>query len=593
MAFDGLCIRALKTEFEEKLIGGRIYKIYQPEADELLLVVKNRMGEENITARLVLSVNAGLPMMYLTEETKENPTTAPGFCMLLRKHIGNGRIVEITQPGLERILEFKIEHLDELGDLRTKRLVVEIMGKHSNIIFVDDGNMIVDSIKHISHMVSSVREVLPGRAYVYPPGQEKADPLTLDDNYYVNHVLTEPLPVAKAIYTRLTGISPVMAQELCYRAGVDGDASTAALTANAKEQLLRVTKEMLFQVKEGGFTPCIAYDGYMPLEFSSCLLTMYGEECAYPLSKEAKGYYLSPSMSDAVIKYYRSKSVSSRMKQHSQDLRRLVQNAVERTAKKLDLMESQKKSTKKREMYRIYGELLNAFGYSAKPGAGEITVENYYDDNKLLTIPLDKELSAVENAKRYFNRYNKLKRTYEATIKLTEETREELSYLLSVQNSLELAETLDDIRDIKRELAESGYLRGKGEKVKRQEKSKPLHFISSDGYHMYVGKNNYQNDELSFKVAAAGDLWFHAKQMPGSHVIVKTEGASEIPDSTYEEAARLAAFYSSGKTAPKVEVDYTEKRNLKKPPGAKPGYVIYHTNYSMIARPEIHGIQEL
>ena len=593
MAFDGLTIASLKHEFCARLLGGRIYKVYQPEADELLLIIKNRLGDENITERLVLSASAGLPLAYLFEESRENPTNAPGFCMLLRKHIGNGRIVRIDQPGFERILEFEIEHLDEMGDLKRKRLIVELMGKHSNIIFVDDKNMIIDSIKHISHMVSSVREVLPGREYVYPPGQDKKNITELDENWFVNHILTEPVSVSKAIYTKLTGISPILAQELCFRAGVDGDASTASLSAGEKEAILRQVKALSSDIGSERFKPCIAYDGFTPLEFAAVPLTLYGEELTGPQEKEKKGYYAQGSMSETVYRYYRTKNVSSRMKQHSTDLRKLVANAVERTAKKLDLQRNQLKSTEKREKYKIYGELLTAFSYSAKPGASEITVENYYDENKPLTIPLDKDLTAMENANRFFARYNKLKRTYEATISLVEESREELDYLLSVQNSLELAETLTDIADIKRELTESGYIRAKGAKQKKQEKSKPLHYISSDGYHMYVGKNNFQNDELSFRFAVPGDLWFHAKQMPGSHVIVKTNGDEEIPDSTYEEAARLAAFYSSGKTAPKVDVDYTDKKQLKKPPGAKPGYVIYHTNYSMTIEPEIHGIQEV
>ncbi len=592
MALDGFTIAALKSEFSKALCGGRIYKIYQPEADELVLVVKNRKDTGNETHRLVLSVNAGLPMAYLSEEASENPANAPGFCMLLRKHIGNGRIINIAQPDMERILEFEIEHLDEMGDLRKKRLIVELMGKHSNIIFADDEGRIVDSIKHISHLVSSVREVLPGREYVYPPGQEKKNPLELDDNFFVNHILTKPMPTAKAIYTGLTGISPILAQEICFRAGVDGGASTAALHANEKEELLRCMKALANDVKEEKFFPCIAYDGYAPLEFAATALTLYGNELSGEPSKEAKGYYAYSSMSKTVRGYYRSRSVTGRIKQHSTDLRKIVSNAIERTAKKLDLQQTQLKSTEKREKYKVYGELLTAFGYSAQPGDTEIAVENYYDDNKPLTIPLDKDFSAMDNAKRYFARYNKLKRTYEASVTLVEESARELDYLLTVQNSLEFAETPEDLRDIRRELSESGYIRHKSEKVKKQEKSKPLHYISSDGYDMYVGKNNFQNDELSFKFAVAGDLWFHAKQMPGSHVIVKTGGASEIPDATYEEAARLAAFYSSGKTAPKVDIDYTDKKNLKKPPGAKPGYVIYHTNYSMTIAPDIHGIKE-
>ena len=309
--------------------------------------------------------------------------------------------------------------------------------------------------------------------------------------------------------------------------------------------------------------------------------------------KDVDGLKVFPSMSPVIEEYYQAKSVVTRIRQRSTDLRKIVNNAIERTAKKYDLQRSQLKDTEKRDKYKVYGELLTAYGYSCKPGDKEITCENYYDGS-MLTISLDPAQSAMENAKRYFNKYNKLKRTYEALMELTVESKEELDYLLSVQNSLEIAKTENDLQEIKQELVESGYVRGRFDrnKQKKQVKAKPLHYISSDGYHMYVGKNNFQNEELTFKFAEGNDLWFHAKQMPGSHVIVKTNGETEIPDRTYEEAARLAAYYSTGKEAPKVEIDYTTKKNLKKPPKAKPGFVIYHTNYSMSIEPDIHGIAE-
>jgi len=292
--------------------------------------------------------------------------------------------------------------------------------------------------------------------------------------------------------------------------------------------------------------------------------------------------------------YYSKKSVVTRIKQRSTDLRKIVANAIERTSKKYDLQLSQLKDTEKREKYRVYGELLTAYGYGVAKGDKSLTCDNYYTGDKI-TIPLDGDLSPMDNAKKYFARYNKLKRTYEALSELTVESKEELDYLLSVQNSLELALSESDLEQIKTELVESGYIRGRLDKAKGKKvvKSKPLHYISSDGFHMYVGRNNYQNEEISFKLAEGGDMWFHAKQMPGSHVIVKTEGEKELPDRTYEEAARLAAYYSTGKTNPKVDVDYTLKKNLKKPPKAKPGYVIYHTNYSMTIEPDIHGIEEV
>ncbi len=596
MALDGVVISGIVHELKSKLIGGRIYKIYQPEVDEILIVVKNKTDEGNMTHRLLISADASLPLMYLTENTKENPAVAPNFCMLLRKHIGNGRITNIRQLGFDRITEITIEHLDEMGDLCTKKLVIEIMGKHSNIIFMDSSEQIIDSIKHISYQISSVREVLPGRQYILPPAQDKKNPMETDVNFFVNHVLDKPLPTAKAIYTSLTGISPVVANEICYRSGIDGGTSTDALSLSSKEKIYDEFKKIFDSIEIGEYFPCIAYHGYEPKEFSSIELTMYGKvgACENMPASDISGLKRFYNISQVIEEYYSKKSVVTRIKQRSTDLRKIVANAIERTAKKYDLQLSQLKDTEKREKYKVYGELLTAYGYGVEPGAKELTCDNYYTGEKI-TIPLDCDLTPMENSKKYFERYNKLKRTYEALTEYTKISKEELEYLLSVQTSLDIASSDTDLSQIKAELIESGYIRGRIDKGKnkKNEKSKPLHYISSDGFHMYVGKNNYQNEELTFNVATGKDMWFHAKQMPGSHVIVKLEGAEELPDRTYEEAARLAAYYSSGKTNAKVDVDYTERKNLKKPPKAKPGFVIYNTNYSMTIEPFIYGIEEV
>ena len=594
MAFDGIFVSALVAELKDKLIGGRIYKIYQPEVDEICLVVKNRTEDGNATHRLVISADAGIPLMYLTEKVKENPMVAPNFCMLLRKHIGNGRITDICQHGFDRIVEISLEHLDDMGDLCTKKLIVEIMGKHSNIIFVDSNNVIVDSIKHISHMVSSVREVLPGREYVYPVNGDKVNPLDVDVNYFMNHIMVKPESVAKVLYTSMVGISPVAANEICYRAGVDGSASTASVPLAKKEELFREFERVRLDIEDKVYTNCIAYNGYEPKEFGAIALTSYGDTKEDMPKAGVLGLKELATPSLVIEEYYSKKTVVNRIKQRSIDLRKIVANAIDRTAKKYDLQLRQLKDTEKRDKYKVYGELLMTYGYNAKLGDKELKCENYYT-NEEITIPLEPDISPMDNSKKYFAKYNKLKRTYEALSELTVESKSELDYLMSVQNSLEIADSLDDLTQIKAELIECGYIRGRRDngKGKKQEKSKPLHYISSDGYHIYVGKNNYQNEELTFKVATGDDMWFHAKNMPGSHVIVKTEGESELPDSTYEEAARLAAYFSAGKGSPKVEIDYTLRRNLKKPPKAKPGFVIYHTNYSMNIEPDIHGIEEL
>lgn len=579
MAFDGTVIANIVHDMKRLLIGGRIYKIYQPENDELLLVIKNQKE----THRLLLSASASLPLIYFTKENKANPMTAPNFCMLLRKHISNGRITEIRQPGLERIVEISVEHLNEMGDLCRKKLIVEIMGKHSNIIFIDDKDMIIDSIKHISNNISSVREVLPGRDYSYPPQQDKIAIYDITPQWLEDVLLAKPLPLQKAIYGSLSGISPLMAGEICYRAGLDGGDAAASVGPQDAMRLYGELVRLKTWLTDGCFAPNIIYQGKEPIEFSS-----------FPLEgHQDRESVTFDSISEVLEHYYAEKEVVTRIRQKSTDLRKVVSNALERTSKKYDLQARQLKDTDKKDKYKVYGELLHTYGYDVKPAQKELKCINYYD-GKEITIPLDPQLTALENAKKYFDRYNKLKRTYQALITLVEETGQELAHLESISNSLEIARDENDLSMIKDELMEYGYMkRHFTGKKKQKAKSKPFHYISSDGFHMYVGKNNFQNEDLTFKFANGKDMWFHAKKMAGSHVIVKLETADELPDRTYEEAARLAAYYSKGKNAPKVEIDYTERRNLKKPPQAKPGFVIYHTNYSMNIEPDITGIQEI
>ncbi len=591
MAFDGITIASVVSELRRELIGGRVYKIAQPEEDELLLTIKTDSGQK----RLLISAGASLPLIYLTESNKQSPMTAPNFCMLLRKHLQNGRITDISQPGLERIIRIGIEHLDEMGDLCHKTLIVEIMGKHSNIIFCDGEDRIIDSIKRVSAAVSSVREVLPGKTYFIARTQDKLDALSTDYNTFYLTVSGKVQPLYKALYGSFTGFSPILAQELCFRANLDGEASTAAYEEADYYKLYAVFENLMQLIREEHFSPCIAYTGKQPVEFAAIPLTMYEGTAGSP------DHLLSgPGMSALLETYYGEKNTLTRIRQKSADLRRIVQTALERNVKKYDLQLRQMQDTEKREKYRVYGELLNTYGYSAAPGDRSIEVLNYYT-NEPLTIPLDETLSATENAKRYFEKYNKLKRTYEALSELTEEVRSEIDHLESISASLDIALQEEDLVEIKEELIESGYIRRRDSGSKSGRKgnpnrkvkvtSKPFHYLSSDGFHIYVGKNNFQNDELTFRFATGNDWWFHAKGIPGSHVVVKTEGATELPDRTFEEAARLAAYYSKGRGADKVEIDYIQKKHVKKPGGAKPGFVVYYTNYSMMAGSDIDDIE--
>ena len=578
MAFDGITIANIVTELNQTITGGKINKIAQPENDELIITIKNQRKQY----RLFLSASASLPLIYLTETNKPSPLTAPNFCMLLRKHIGSGKIIAIEQPGMERIIRFTIEHLNELGDLCTKYLIVEIMGKHSNIIFCNEEDQIIDSIKHVSAHMSSVREVLPGRPYFIPETQSKLNPFALTEEIFQEKIFPRPVNVAKAIYTSITGISPLMAEEVCYRAGIDGGIPTDGLEDVERVHLAHTFLRMVDDIRDGHFEPNIIYKGKEPVEFACFPLSQYQDY-------RAVSY---PSIFPVLETYYAEKNIVTKMRQKTVDLRKIVQNALERNVKKYQLQQKQLKDTEKKEKYRVWGELLNTYGYEVEPGAKSMEALNYYT-NEMIQIPLDETMTPQENAKKYFDKYSKLKRTKEALDTLLQETGDEIKHLESIAASLDIASSEEDLVQIKEEMMEYGYVKRKntgGKKVKVT--SRPYHYISSDGYDIYVGKNNFQNDELSFKFASGNDWWFHAKGQPGSHVIVKSKN-EELPDRTFEEAGKLAAYYSKGRQAPKVEIDYTQKKNLRKPTGGKPGFVVYYTNYSLLIEPDIMGLQQI
>lgn len=577
MAFDGITIAGIVKELNDTILNGRIYKIAQPETDELLLTIKTPGGQ----TRLSISASASLPLIFLTDENKPSPMTAPNFCMLLRKHIGNGRITAITQPSLERIIQFDIEHLDELGDVCRKALIVEIMGKHSNIIFCNDKGIILDSIKHVSAQMSSVREVLPGRDYFIPETSKKQNPLTVNETDFIEQITGKPMPIGKALYNSFTGISPSAAEEICHLAAIDSDIPAKEYSEDLLAHVFRQFTYFFEQIKEAKFTPSIYnYEG-TPKDFSVLPLTHLSdcEEVTYT------------SVSDMIRAYYASKNVQTRIRQKSVDLRKVVQTALDRNRKKYDLQQKQLRDTENREKYKIYGELLHVYGYNISEGAKSLDAFNYYT-NETITIPLDPQKTAAENAQKYFEKYNKQKRTFEALTELIKETKDEIIYLESISTALDIARNEEDLLQLKEELIETGYIRRKFSKKKVTITSKPLHYLSSDGYHIYVGKNNLQNEELTFHFANGNDWWFHAKGAPGSHVIVRTNG-EELPDRTFEEAGRLAAYYSKNAKADKIEIDYVEKKHVKKPSGAKPGFVVYYTNYSLMIDSDISGIQEI
>ncbi len=593
MALDGMVIANVAYELRTKLKGGRIAKIAQPERDELFLTIKQSTTSEETgktersQSHLVISVNPGLPLIYLTQEKKSSPLTAPTFCMVLRKYLSNCRILEISQIGLERVLRFELEHRSEMGDLCRKYLYVELMGKHSNIIFCDDTDTVIDSIRHISLLVSSVREVLPGRDYFIPNTQEKYDPFSVTRDIFCDRILTGPMEPAKAIYTSLTGFSPVMANELVYRASLSDRNSTAELSEMEKLHLFRIFDNLREDLQENRFSPVLIRKGKEPAEFAAFPLTSYEKDGTCEITPY-------DSISQLLSDYYSEREVYARIHQKSSELRRITNTALERCRKKCRLQERQLQDTEKREKYKVYGELLTTYGYSLSGGEKELVCEDYYT-GKEVTIPLDGTRSAMDNAKRYFEKYAKCKRTFQALSLQLEETRDEIRHLESIGNALDIARQEEDLSSIRQELAEYGYIKKRsGDKQKKRSngKSKPFHYLSSDGFHMYVGRNNYQNDELTFHFAAGTDWWFHAKGTAGSHVIVRTEGR-ELPDRAFEEAAALAAWYSKAREQTKAEIDYIQRKHIKKPNGSKPGFVVYYTNYSMAVAPDISALTEL
>ena len=606
MAFDGIVVAALVHSFREMLSDARVYKIAQTEKDELLLTLKTKTATPyGNTVRLLLSANASLPLALLTPENRQAPAAAPSFCMFLRKHLENGRIRDVTQPSLERVIRFDVSHMDEMGDLRTRTLLIELMGKHSNIILCDENDVIMDAIKHVPSSVSKVREVLPGRDYFLPDTKEKHDPFLVRDAALFTGVVTDgtghPADIREALYMRLKGISPVFATELCYRAHVDVLTHPGALTFEERQALSDALNEVLLEIRDGRFSPAIYTKDGQAVDFSALPLThLSAQGCAREEFED---------ISALIRTFYARKNAVLRMRNKSADLRAQIQTLLARTVRKYDQQLVQLKDTEKRDRYRKRGELITAYAHEIPQGAKEWKVTDY-ETGKETVLPLDEQLSATENAQKCFDRYRRMKRTYETLSVLTKEVAEEIEQLKSIRMAVDLAGSEEDLADIRRELAEGGYIRkgskggasgrrgnakGAGKTSRGAGESRPLHYRTEDGFDLYVGKNNYQNDRLTFHTQGADrerDWWFHAKGMPGSHVVLHANGR-EIPDRVFEEAGALAAYYSAGRENGRAEIDYTQLKNVKKPGGAKPGFVVYYTNYSMVANADIAALREV
>jgi len=588
MPQDGTNINSVMLEISHQILGGRVDKITQPEPDEIVISVRGRGANH----KLLLTTQSTAPRLHFTNLHKQSPMKAPMFCMVLRKHISSGRIVDIRQPDFERIVEFHIEALDEMGDKSIKILVIEIMGKHSNIMLLApdalaESSKVIDAIKHVPPSVSSVRTILPGVQYSRPPAGGKANPLMATESSFLQAILSENTKIQQALYQRHTGLSPILANEICTRAGILADTLTGELTHEERLKIYGTFLYVFERVKAGEFAPHIYYDE----QGKAIDLTPINFEMYKHLKAQA---YDSPSaMQEA---YYAQRDAYYRTGQRTADLRKLIATLLERCRKKALMYDKTLEDIQSQDDLRIKGELLTAFQHQIEKGVESVTLENFYDDNNPLEIPLSPTLTPTENAQRYFKQYNKMKRTHVALAEQIRQNTEDIAYLDSVAVAMEAVLAEADIAEIRAELAEQGFVKRKyanknSKKAPKPEKTKPLRFTSSDGFEIYVGKNNTQNDQLTLRTAKNHDIWLHTKDIAGSHVLIVTGGAVP-PEATIIEAANLAAFYSKGRESSNVPVDYVQRRHVRKPNGAKPGFVIYDRHKTIYVTPGSGAILE-
>jgi len=546
MPMDGAMLASVVHELERLLVGGRIDKIIQSEADEIIIAA--RAGGAN--HKLLLTANAQAPRIHLTALAKTAPQTAPQFCMVLRKHLSGGRILGIRQPHFERVVEMDIENRTEMGDTARKTLLIEIMGKHSNIILRDASGKVLDAVKHVPPSVSSVRTVLPGAQYQPPPNRGKANPL-------------EAVPTGEAsLFEQFNGISPVLSEEIC------GEAARGAGLPAAFAQFVQ-------RIQTGAFAPQLYFDDTgKAVDITPWPFFLYVQHRAQP--------YDSPS--EMLETFYQRRDTAYRLQQKTTDLRKVITLLLERARKKSFAHEKDLTATHDRDTLRIRGELLTAYLHKVPRGAATFTAENFYDDNAPMDIPLDPALSPADNAQRFFRQYNKQKRAAIALQEQIAQNNADITYLESVLAALQNSHAEEDIAEIRAELADQRFIKRAPKTKQKSRPAKPLHYTSSDGYDLYVGKNNTQNDTLTLRTAGPNDLWFHTKDIPGSHVILLTRN-TDPPETTLHEAANLAAYHSRARTSSNVPVDYVARRHVKKPAGAKPGYVIYDYHKTLYVTP--------
>lgn len=573
MAFDGIVICALASELNEALKGGKIDKIYQPEKDTLVIGV--RTYKESF--KLLMCANPSCARVHLSNRSMENPQTPPMLCMLMRKHLTGGKITKIVQPDFERIIKIYVECLDELGRLNEKIIVCEIMGKHSNIIFLDHNLKVIDSVYRIDYTVSSVRNILPGIIYTPPPSQGKINPCVMSKEEIKQTLSRSNTPLSKQLMDSFSGISPLISREAVFRACSFADKSGEEVTEEEFDKTAYVFSKMIENTLFGKLCPCVVKDkttGRL-IDFNALSITQFENE-AQIISFE--------TINEASEFFFSQKAAMQSLKQKSGDLMKFVNTSLERCRKKLQIQNETLEKAKDKDKYKIYGDLITANIYRITQGLKHIECENFYSEKyETINIPLKDDLSPSKNAQRYYTKYNKEKTAEKETLKQKELNLREIDYLESVKQAIEIAESGAEIALIREELVKEGYLKNRGGRKPNKKTSlpAPMHFVSDDGYDIYVGKNNTQNDYVTLKLSRSTDIWFHTKSIHGSHAIVRTPDAMEVPERTYVQAASLAAYYSKARNSKGVAVDYTEVKNVKKPSGAKPGMVIY-VNYNTI-----------
>ncbi len=576
MSMDGLSLYSAMNELNKRLAGGKIDKIQQTDKEELLLMVRS-LGQ---TYRLLINASAADNRVQLTELKKQAPSEAPMFCMLLRKRIAGGKIVRFEQERLDRVLKISIETYNDLGDLSVFALYCELMGKHSNIILVNEKGVIVDAIKHVGLGMSSVRFVMPGLEYSAPPAQDKQDPSKASADDFSMAMCMVGMSIAKALSNAFFGLSPAVAAQLVAR--YTDKTECTQLSEAEREELAERLAAFYADMAQGK-------------EKASAVLNALGEtEAVYPFAIAGGGIKLYDSIGEALDSLYINSDRREWAKRHGASARKVLQNNIERCEKKLALYADALNSGEQMEKCRLYGELLTANLHSLKSGTDTAAVDNYYADPvERIAIPLDRQLTPGENAQRYYKKYQKLKAARDMAIVQREQTLSELNYLEGQLDNLTKCTAENELSELIEELKDQGYIkRDKGGKKKMKlAASKPMHFVSSTGADIYVGKNNRQNDELTLRFASPNDIWMHTKNIPGSHVIVK--GASEQDTATMTEAALLAAYYSRARGSENVAVDYTPRKYVKKPAGAKPGMVIYTTNKTAYVTPSEEAVAGL